>query len=345
MSFKNPVSYLRIGMPLSMIIASALSQSLFSSPFSQSNLLNLLRVTIFIALNFEAGRFIVLRIQERIPGSNQVTFRFIISYLACVAVSFLTISLSTLIARQLMHRPVDFAGESLINFTQCVWIAMLIVTPLEALYSYRLLYATQEEKNAIEKQNLQNQLQSLQEMISPHFLFNTLNTLSLLVTSDAKKAENYIHELSGLYRDMLVNNRKETITLNDELAFTKHYIRLVRERYHEGFEIIFSISERDMACSIVPLTLQILFENAIKHNALSPQNPLVVTVTSTDGWLVISNNLQPKLTPPLSSSTGLYSLTSRYRLLKRAPLKIERTDSHFSVHVPLSNQHHAHIDY
>ena len=337
MKLTTPVRYLRIGMPLSMILASAMSQDIFTGFFAHAKWLDLLRLVFFLTLNFELGRWVVLKIQQRIPGIDRAAWRFVISYLAGVLISFVVISLSTIWSRQQIHKPVSFGAESLINFTQCIWLAILIVVPTEVLYSYRLLFAAQKEKAAIEKQNLENQLQNLQEMVSPHFLFNTLNTLSSLVTKDAGKAENYIQALSELYRQMLVNNRKETITLQEELLFAHSYLHLVRERYLDGFDTRFEIQDDDLTCSVVPLTLQILFENAIKHNIVSSRQPLVITVASHGGVLTVSNNLQPKQTAGLSSGIGLYALDSRYRLLDQAAVRIEKNEQRFSVHVPLLN--------
>lgn len=344
MNFATPVRYLRIGMPLAMILASVMVQQLFSAPLSQEKLLGCIRLVFFVSLNFEAGRFVVLRIQEALPGINRAGRRFLLSYAAGVLVSFLVISLSTITGRLQVAKSVSLGQESLVNFVQCIWIAILIVTPLEVLYSYRLLYESQAEKNALEKKNLENQLQNLQEMVNPHFLFNTLNTLSSLVTADAAKAENYILELSRLYRQMLENNRRQLITLGEEIAFVQSYLYLVKERYLTGLEVHLRVQEAAYKYWVTPLTLQILIENAIKHNVISPEKPLLVTVAFTEGQLTVTNTIQPKQTAPLSSGIGLYTLGARYQLLGLPPVRIEKEAEYFTVYVSLLKPSHEDTD-
>lgn len=344
MNVTTPVRYLRIGMPLAMILASGMVQQLFTAPFTQDKLLGCIRLLFFVSLNFEAGRFVVLRIQEALPGINQAGRRFLLSYVAGVLLSFIVITLSTITGRLLDERPVSLDQESLVNFVQCVWIAILIVTPLEVLYSYRLVYESQAEKNALEKKNLENQLQNLQEMVNPHFLFNTLNTLSSLVTADAAKAENYILELSHLYRQMLENNRRQLITLKDEIAFVRSYLYLVKERYLNGIEVQLQVPEAAYEYLITPLTLQILIENAIKHNVISPERPLLISVAFEKGQLTVTNTIYPKQTAPLSSGIGLYTLGARYQLLGLPPVRIEKDENHFTVYVSLLKPSYADTD-
>lgn len=169
-----------------------------------------------------------------------------------------------------------------------------VAAVLEGIYLYRSWPVSYTETQELKKISLQSQLESLKTQLNPHFLFSNLNSLSALIGSDASKAERFVDELSSVYRYFLHQNNRMLCPLADELAFLNAYFHLIRTRYGEGIFLELDINSRYTACLVPPLTLQIVFDNAIKHNVISASYPLMIKIYVQAGMPNIENNLQPK---------------------------------------------------
>jgi sensor histidine kinase YesM len=191
------------------------------------------------------------------------------------------------------------------------------------------------ELERFKKENAEFRFDLLRSQLNPHFLFNSLNTLSSLVYENPESAGLFIRELSDVYRYILENRDKELIALNDELRFVKAYIGLIKLRFADNIDVDIIAIQRPQDYQIMPLTLQLLLENAIKHNVVSKKNPLKVTICTTDDRLVVENNIQPKLTNEYSSGMGLKNIASRYGFLTNRAVTIENNGAVFSVSIPL----------
>lgn len=203
------------------------------------------------------------------------------------------------------------------------------------LFVYALKHATQEAED-LKKLNLTMQLESLKNQVKPHFLFNSLNTLTALVETEPKKAVRFISELSKVYRYLLQSNDKELIGLQQELQFTEAYFFLLQMRFAEGVNMEIGVDEfTQQHYNIPPLTLQMLVENAIKHNQVSTRKPLLVKIwVEAEEWLVVQNNLQLKRNTA-STGTGLSNIAAKYKLLNCPNLQIEEEEKFFTIKVPL----------
>ncbi len=187
----------------------------------------------------------------------------------------------------------------------------------------------------LREENLVFQNETLKSQINPHFLFNSLNTVSSLIQSDPEKAEIFINNLSSVYRYVLENGQKDMVPLQSELDLLNRYFDLHRVR-DEG-KISLTIDYTDAGdYRIIPVSLQILLENAVKHNAATRQNPLKISVFFEDQHVVVSNNLQKKATQLKSTGIGLRNLSERIRLVMGKSLIIEETDNYFTAKIPLS---------
>ncbi len=172
--------------------------------------------------------------------------------------------------------------------------------------------------------------------MSPHFLFNSLNTLTTLIAENQKTAIDFTEKLSEVYRYILQNREKELVSLKDELDFVRSYVFLLQMRYPENLSVDFSIDERHLKQSIPPLTLQILVENAIKHNAISKAHPLKIDIYVDNGKsVVVRNNLQLKKTIEKSTKTGLSNIRKRYQYFGKRNIDIINTATNFLVAAPL----------
>ncbi|WP_460981484.1 histidine kinase [Spirosoma fluminis] len=180
-------------------------------------------------------------------------------------------------------------------------------------------------------------MRALQAQLSPHFLFNSLNSLSSLIADDPIKAERFVDELSSVYRYLLQASDRELTTLATEMKFISSYYHLLKTRYGQGICLQVDIHDTYQEFLLPPLTLQLLVENAVKHNVVSPNNPLTIRIyTDNDGALVVRNNLQRKRLNRLASTKkGLENINLKYKLLNQPAIDICETDDAFDVIVPL----------
>lgn len=193
------------------------------------------------------------------------------------------------------------------------------------------------ELTKTKNENLETQLKLLKQEISPHFLFNSLNTLRCIATDN--KTKSYITQLSNVYRYLLTNNKykdEDLVLLKDELEFTNSYLYILKERFEDSLDIDINISQETLYMQIPPLALQVLIENATKHNVVSMDSPLSIYIYNEgEETLVVKNNLQPKLSSEDSLGIGLDNIKKRYQLLSDKEIEIIKTDTDFTVKIPL----------
>lgn len=190
------------------------------------------------------------------------------------------------------------------------------------------------EFEAMKAENAHSRFESLKNQLDPHFLFNTFNTLDSFIQEDPRKARNYLQQLSSVFRYVIAN--KDLVTLDEELEFTRSYNELMLLRYENSLKFEFSIDENYLRYQIVPLSLQALIENAIKHNVISSEAPLIIRVSVGPEPLVkVWNEIKPKKTSQAGSGIGLSNLTERFRLKLQKEIEISDKDNVFSVILPL----------
>ncbi|GAB3698682.1 hypothetical protein GCM10027592_23980 [Spirosoma flavus] len=188
----------------------------------------------------------------------------------------------------------------------------------------------------LKQQHIEAQMKALQSQVNPHFLFNALNTLSSLIDENPQQATDYVDELSSVYRYLLRATDQELTTLSLELNFIQSYFHLLKTRF--GGSILPEISVPDaLAESLIPpLTLQLLVENAVKHNRALPDEPLTIRIyTTSEGQLIVENNIQRRNVRVESNGVGLNNITDKYRLLNSSNPRIEETQGWFRVTLPL----------
>jgi len=187
----------------------------------------------------------------------------------------------------------------------------------------------------LKRENLQTQLESLKAQVNPHFLFNSLNSLSSLISEDPAKAEKFLDELSKVYRYLLRNNEDDLTTLSEELQFIQSYYHLLKTRYGESLQVHNLIDDRYLEYQLPPLTLQMLVENAVKHNRMMKEFPLRIVLKNSGDKLVVVNNLQRKLRQVSSNRVGLGNIAKKYKLLQQEDIQVKEDESEFTVVIPL----------
>jgi two-component system LytT family sensor kinase len=182
----------------------------------------------------------------------------------------------------------------------------------------------------------QAELQALKLQLDPHFVFNNFSTLSALIEEDKNLAQLFVENLSRVYRYMIQNIHSDTITLHKEVKFIESYIYLISIRHSDNVKVTVNIPEEFFQKRIPPITLQLLIENAIKHNIASAAQPLTITIAIADNQLRVSNNLQRISIPPHTSSRiGLENIKSRYRIVSGKEPVVDETTDAFTVKLPL----------
>lgn len=219
---------------------------------------------------------------------------------------------------------------------QAMFFTLTTIGLFEAVYFYSNYSRAELEKAVLMRETLQSQFNTLKNQVSPHFLFNSLNTLSSLIAKDPAKAEEFVQEMSKVYRFLLKSNENKLMTLRDELSFIYSYLHLLKTRFGDNFQVSFQIFDHHHEFYIAPLTLQILIENAVKHNIISKAEPLRLTISSLpDNRLSVVNNLQKKTREVMSEKIGLSNIISKYKMLNHGNVEIYETTAHFSVIIPL----------
>ena len=227
------------------------------------------------------------------------------------------------------------ANETWGGYVFGFWITMTIVVIFHVAYFYN-----RYQKNKIKEQKViagtaSAKFDALKNQLDPHFLFNSLNVLTSLIEENPKNAQKFTTSLSKVYRYVLEQKNKDLITVDEELRFAKTYMSLLKMRFEDS--IIFEIPEQatNPESKVVPLSLQLLLENAVKHNMVTSSKPLHIRIYESGGMLIVENNLQPKQIVKKSSGVGLENIKQRYELLSNKTVSINQQATSFAVAIPM----------
>ena len=290
----------------------------------------------FTIIDWTINRSIMIFLRKKFPAFRDDAKRIIIFFLAVVCtvilVDFLGGSILSLIPG-INVIPYQYRIKILLTI---VFLTVMIMAIYEAIYyNIRLKKSVREEEQS--KQILiQAQLDALQNQAQPHFFFNTLNTLRDIIDQNPKEdAMEFVDKLSDIYRFLLEAGNDNLIPLNKELKFAKAYIHIQTERFGDNLKLNWDISKASSDAMVVPMSLQLLLENAIKHNVISKSKPLTVDVAVQDNNLIVSNKMEPKSTQVPSTKVGLANIKKRYALISGKSIEITNIENRFMVSLPL----------
>ncbi|SMC76755.1 2TM domain-containing protein [Moheibacter sediminis] len=227
--------------------------------------------------------------------------------------------------------------KSVESFQQLIWIAATISVTFHAFSFIQQFQANKLKEQTQKIVQISTEHESLKSQIGPHFLFNSLNVLNGLISENQDKAQEFVSELSSVYRYVLEQNDKSLVSLREEIDFSRTYMNLVQKRFEDGLEFEV-VEDFNPNFQIVPLSLQILLENCIKHNRISSDEILKVKVYIEYDYLLIKNNLQIKNQLYRSTGKGLKNIIERYKTFTRKKVEIQQTDDEFIVKLPLLNE-------
>lgn len=232
-----------------------------------------------------------------------------------------------------------FVGKQrLLNYVIGILVTTVVTLFFHVLHFYR---EWQEKRVRIHKQmagTASARFEALKNQLDPHFLFNSLNVLSSLIEEDQRQAQKFTTSLSKVYRYVLEQKNKDLVTLEDELNFARTYTQLLEMRFEDSITFRLPAQAHNPGAKMVPLSLQLLLENAVKHNVVSTVKPLTIEVVEDNDRLVVSNNLQEKYSIGRGSGVGLKNIQQRYELLTTEAVRIEKDNGRFTVSLPLLDE-------
>uniref|UniRef100_UPI00404AD04F 2TM domain-containing protein n=1 Tax=Gelidibacter sp. TaxID=2018083 RepID=UPI00404AD04F len=278
------------------------------------------------------------QLQKRNWKKEQTILRLAIGLVGSAIITLLGLFIIRLLTVMVLHGKTfgEFiAYERIGNYQFGFWVTLNIVIVFHFIHYYNAYQQKKLKEQKVIAGTASAQFESLKNQIDPHFLFNSLNVLSSLIEENPENAQRFTVSLSKIYRYVLEQKDKELVTVAEELDFAKTYMNLLKMRFENS--ITFEIPEgfNNLDAKVVPLSLQLLLENTIKHNSVSEQKPLQIKITVEDNYLVVTNNLQKKEVLQSRKGVGLQNIVNRYAILTTRPVLVDETPHHFNVKIPI----------
>ncbi len=285
-------------------------------------------------LFWQGNRFIFIYLRRKYPHYHQTKARLVNEFLMSVAFTFVA-SVGTKYLLSFLGEECNLhtiSDSFVINL-----IPTFIVTLIyESVFFFEAWKSNVKKTESLARENVQSQLETLKNQLDPHFLFNSLNTLASLIDDHNEPAQEYLDRLADVYRYVLVSREKNTVTLEEEMHFLDAYVYLNKVRFRENLRVEKMLTTEVYHRQVAPLSLQMLVENAIKHNVVSKEKPLIIKIMQESGnYVSVENNVQEKVTFEKSTKIGLQNIVNRYRLLTDQPIEIDKNPEFFRVRIPL----------
>jgi len=300
--------------------------------FFQNYLLSLL----FTSIYWNGACLVIFHYRRKFPEIKRTTKRLVHSGLIIILwITFAGIPIKVLLGMKTWAEMLKIQEHT--TFLPFSFVAGTIITlSYEAVYFFTKWKQVFQQNEELKNQQMRTQFEVLQNQMSPHFLFNSLNALTTLIAESQDSAIEFTQKLSEVYRYILQTKDRELVRLSEEIEFARAYLFLLQMRYPENLQFEFQIDNSYMNEYVAPLTIQMLVENAVKHNIISKSNPLKIDIYVENGLsVVVKNNLQRKKTIEKSTKTGLANIKKRYQLLGNREVDIITTAKNYMVAVPL----------
>jgi LytS/YehU family sensor histidine kinase len=289
----------------------------------------------FSIVNWCVMRAYFIYLRKKLPKVEQVGKRALILFFAIV-ISVTTIdAIGGTIIGYILDANYYFSERYRV-LLPIIIISMMVMAIYEAIYFYTQLKKSIRQEEQAKQVVIMAQLDALRNQAQPHFFFNSLNTLRDIIDQNSKEdAKQFVDKLSDVYRYILDAGDANVIPLRDELKFANAYVHIQKERFGANLQLNLQLPETVLDALIVPMSLQLLLENAIKHNIISRSKPLTINVNYKEDYLVVNNKIQAKSTQLPSTKLGLINMQKRHDLISEKRPKIENNGEEFTVFVPL----------
>lgn len=270
---------------------------------------------------------------------EQPKTRFALGAIGSVLLNLLTFGLCRFVVQVwlLDQYPASdfFHHQNFIYYIFPLMLAAIIALGFHAFYFYKTIQDERMKQQQIIAAQAEARFDALKSQLDPHFLFNSLNVLNSLIDEQPEKAQDFTTSLSEVYRYVLEQSRRKRVSIADEIEFAKLYMSLIQMRFENGIELRIEKGLENDKRKILPLSLQLLLENAVKHNAASSEKPLKILIVSENNQLCVKNSLSPKTQLTKHTGFGLKNIEERYSLLTDQQVKIEQTETEFNVGIPV----------
>lgn len=351
MEKKNNIDYLGFDDTLFMIIFIPLLAVFIPIAFFRENFIynqdisfwkETFEAFLYTSMYWFGIRTFVKWIRRKYHGFQFTRIRAVIQFLFVLFYCFF----ATILVKPIISSIPGLIGKTntLEGFIAAYFCSFFVLAIYEGLYLYDQNKSSILEKEKMKREQIHSELQGLRNQVNPHFLFNSMNTLMNIIDEDKELANSFLKKLSDVYRYILEKRDDHLISLKDEIQFINSYIFLQKERFKNNLDVEIHIHDKYMDKKIVPLSLQILFENAIKHNIISSKKPLFIEVfIDQNNKLVVQNNLQLKKQAMPSTGVGLQNITSRFEYFSDLKVEVDKLGDKFTVRLPLLD--HENVTY
>lgn len=344
----NDVWFMLVGIVLLSFVADfIISRGSFSRlPFLEATI-NWSVSLLFSTVNWLVMRTILIALRKKYPSLRNNKKRIPLFFLSIVITVLCVDYMGNITLGYIFDQSYNHPLRSRIVLP-VILISTMTMAIYEALYYYIRLKESIREEEQAKRAIVQAQLDTLRNQAQPHFFFNTLNTLRDIIDQNTREeAKEFVNRLSEVYRFILESGNANLIALREELKFAEAYIHIQKERFGDNLTVEWKVSKNDKDWLIIPMSLQLLLENAVKHNVISKAKPLHVEVTIENGQLVVRNRIQPKTTQLPTTKLGLKNIERRYTLISDKQVVITTDNGHFKVKLPLltiADQKHSYAD-
>ncbi len=265
---------------------------------------------------------------------KRIFLGFILSFIASLLVVFMMHFIETVVyAKHTFQYFLE--NEKPINYIFTVTITLFVTLSLYSIHFYKAYQENKVKEQKIIAGTASAKYESLKNQIDPHFLFNSLNVLSSLIEENPDNAQKFTTSLSKVYRYVLEQKDKDLVSVEEELAFAKTYMNLLKMRFENSLTYEIPTERLNPEAKVVPLSLQLLLENTVKHNVVSEQKPLHIKIYIENGFLAIENNLQKKEVLQDRKGVGLQNIVDRYAIISKKKMIVEQSETNFKVKLPI----------
>ncbi|HRH34243.1 MAG TPA: histidine kinase [Catalimonadaceae bacterium] len=322
-----------IGIPVLAVLMHLWLNPASKSFWTNDSLKGLFMAFLYTLAYWEGIRIIWCKLQIRYGHYSQ-TKRRLLALLGIVLLYGIAVTIGLELTHAMLAGKMCTTQKLIWGYFGGMVPTFLVLMTYESVYFFESWKQKVEEAEAFARVHLQRQLVAQQNQLDPHFLFNSLNTLSSLINEN-EPAQNYLSRLSDVYRYVLMSKDLDTVSLKEELAFVSDFLYLAKVRFQEGLNVQMVIPESTLSQSVAPLSVQLLVENALKHNVVTRENPLTIRIEISDQYLWVKNEIRPKVHFESSTKVGLKNILEQYKLLTLKPVQIINKENIFEVAIPL----------
>ncbi|AWG21816.1 histidine kinase [Flavobacterium faecale] len=299
---------------------------------------NFLYTMLYGMVLYYSNALLFMKLQSSFKNKSYTLKRLVISLGSSLLLSLFVIFLLRIFEDVIVENRsflTFFESETISNYIVAAVTSFIVFLGIYSLYYYKVYNENKVKEQKIIAGTASAKFESLKNQIDPHFLFNSLNVLSSLIEENPENAQRFTTSLSKIYRYVLEQKDKELVSIEEELAFAKTYMSLLKMRFEDSLEYEMTIENPDPEAKVVPLALQLLLENAVKHNVVSTQKPLKIRIFIENGFLVVQNAFQKKEVLQNRQGVGLQNIINRYAIVTDRKVLIEKTEHHFKVRLPI----------